>query len=173
MSEDLTKYYMTVYEEGDTRREGRKCRIFLAKSPQKAMAEADAHLDEAHPEVLIPGTDELLFVIFGPLSDTAIRNVIRWSRKNKIQADAVQIQNILFNPFHHELVPEYTPIGIDTEEEREILESVSIRKKRQLPVIHSSDIIARLLGLQKEQLVIVNNRGPSGTNRFVRVCLDG
>jgi DNA-directed RNA polymerase subunit H (RpoH/RPB5) len=168
MSDDLTKYYMTVEGEG-----GRKCRVFLAKSPQKAMSEAENHLEEAHPERLTPGMDEMLFVVFGPLSTTAIRNVIRWSRRFEIQADAVHVQNLLFNPFRHELVPEYIPISPGSEEETEILESVSIRRKRQLPVIHSSDIIARLLGLRKEQLVIVHNRGPGGTNRFVRVCLDG
>ena len=168
MSEDLTKYYMTVEGEG-----GRQCRVFLAKSPQKAMSEAESHLDEAHPERLMPGRDEMLFVIFGPLSSTAIRNVNHWSRRFGIQADAVHVQNLLFNPFHHELVPEYTPVEPGSEEETEILESISIRRKRQLPIIHSSDIIARLLGLRKEQLVIVHNKGPGGTNRFVRVCLDG
>jgi len=168
MSEDLTKYYMTVEGEG-----GRKCRVFLAKSPQKAMSEAETHLEEAHPERLTPGTDEMLFVIFGPLSSTAIRNVNRWSRSFGIQADAVHVQNLQFNAFHHELVPEYTPVEPGSEEETEILESISIRRKRQLPVIHSSDIIARLLGLRREQLVIVQNKGPGGTHRFVRVCLDG
>lgn len=169
MSDDLTKYYMTVKTEDATKR----CRIFLAKSPQKAMTEAAHHLKEEHPEKLTPGTDEILFVIFGPLSTTAIRNVIRWSRKTGIQTDAVHVQNLLFNPFHHELVPEYTPIEIGSEEETEIIESISIRRKRQLPVINSTDIIARLLGLRKEQIVLVYNKGPGGTHRFVRVCLDG
>lgn len=168
MSEDLTKYYMTVEDEM-----GRKCRVFLAKTPQKVMAEAEFHLEDSHPEKLIPGRDEMMFVIFGPLSTTAIRNVNRWSRQFEIQANAVHVQNLLFNPFHHELVPEYTPIEVGSEEEKEILESISIRKKRQLPIIHSSDIIARLLGLRREQLVMVKNKGPGGNNRFVRVCLDG
>jgi uncharacterized protein YpbB len=86
------------------------------------MSEAESHLDEAHPERLMPGRDEMLFVIFGPLSSTAIRNVNHWSRRFGIQADAVHVQNLLFNPFHHELVPEYTPVEPGSEEETEILE---------------------------------------------------
>ena len=72
----------------------------------------------------------------------------------------------------HELVPEYEPIAVGSDEEKSILETFAIRKLRQLPVIQSSDIIARILGLRKEQLVIVRNKGPGGVNTFVRVCLD-
>ncbi len=172
MTSDLLQYYMTVYEEGDRTRTGKKCRVFLAKTPAKAMTEASKHLADTFPDPLIPNQDEVLFVIFGPLSPVAIRSVTMWARRENIQASPVQVQNLLFNPFRHELVPEYEPVPIGSDTEDEILRSVMVQKKRHLPVIQSSDIIARLLGLRHEQLIIVRNKGPGGSHTFVRVCLD-
>jgi DNA-directed RNA polymerase subunit H (RpoH/RPB5) len=169
LSDDLGKYYMTVSNE-----EGRRCRVILAKTPQKANKEISSHILDGHPDKLnTDGSDEVLVVVFGPLSDSATRDLTQYGRRNNLQIDGIQVNNLLFNPFRHELVPEYTPVQLDSEEEKNILDSIAIRKKRQLPVIQSSDIIARLLGLRKEQLVIVHNKGPGGGNRFVRVCLDG
>lgn len=173
MTANLLQYYMTVYQEGDRSRTGRKCRVFLAKTPAKAMNATMNHLNEAHPEPLVPNQDEVLFVIFGPLSPAAIRSVTAWSRSNQVQADAVQVQSLLFNPFRHMLVPEYEPVPVGSDMEEEILRAAMVQKKRHLPVIQSSDIIARLLGLRREQLVIVRNKGPGGSHTFVRVCLDG
>ena len=136
------------------------------------MNEITDHLEEAHPERLIGDKDEVIMVIFGSLSADAVKTVTRWSRGKRLQVDAIQIQNLLFNPLKHELVPEYEPIAVGSDEEKSILETFAIRKLRQLPVIQSSDIIARILGLRKEQLVIVRNKGPGGVNTFVRVCLD-
>lgn len=172
MGDDLIKYYFTVFEDTSRPETSRKCRVFLGKTPAKIMNEITDHLDESHPERLISDKDEVLMVIFGSLSADAVKTVTRWSRGKRLQVDAIQIQNLLFNPLKHELVPEYEPIAVGSDEEKSILETFAIRKLRQLPVIQSSDIIARLLGLRKEQLVIVRNKGPGGINTFVRVCLD-
>jgi DNA-directed RNA polymerase subunit H (RpoH/RPB5) len=172
MEEDLLKHYLTVYEEGDVERTGRKCRIFFSKTIHKGATEASKHIGDQHPDPLNPDVDEILFIVFGTLSPSAIKMSIMWSREYKIQADAIQIQNLMVNPFKHELVPEYEPVMIGSEEETKIIESVLIKKKRQLPIIQKSDIIARFLGLRKEQLVIVRNKGPSGINTYVRVCLE-
>lgn len=129
--------------------------------------------DEYITEQVIPGRDELLIVAFGKLTETDIHKTILHSRTHGIQIDSIHVQNILFNPLKHELVPEYEPIPFGHPLEKQIMTNLSIKKVRQLPLIRSHDIIARLLGLRPNQMVIVKNKSPSVRNTMIRVCVDG
>jgi len=169
---NLEQHYMSVYEEDDKKRSGRKCRVFLSKTYGAGIKEIKKHIDEDYPDRINVEIDEIILIVFGALSPTSLKAVMRESRVLSVHIDAIQVENLLFNPFNHVLVPEYEPISIGSEEEAEIMKSVIVKKKKQFPVILRSDIIARLLGLHKEQLVIVKNKGPGGTNKFIRVCLE-
>jgi DNA-directed RNA polymerase subunit H (RpoH/RPB5) len=124
-------------------------------------------------EQVIPGRDEVLIITFGKLTETDIHKTILQSRTHGIQIDSIHVQNILFNPLKHELVPEYEPIPFGHPLEKEIMTHLSIKKLRQLPLIRSHDIISRLLGLRPNQMVIVRNKSPSVRNTMIRVCVDG
>lgn len=124
-------------------------------------------------EQVIPGRDEVLIITFGKLTETDIHKTILHSRTHGIQIDSIHVQNILFNPLKHELVPEYEPIPFGHPLEKEIMANLSIKKLRQLPLIRSHDIISRLLGLRPNQMVIVKIKSPSVRNTMIRVCVDG
>jgi len=158
-------------EDGDDAR--RRCKVFFAKSVSQILGDLEkVHIDESHPERLRPGKDEALIIIFGELSETAIRSVIMKSKELNLQIDAVHILHLQFNPLKHTLVPEYEPVPMYGEKDKEIIKASSVRKRRQLPLIRRDDIIARLLGLRPDQLVIVRNRGPTGRHTFVRLCVE-
>ena len=168
--DDIAKYYMTV--KAIDKDSDRVCRVILSKTAQSAMKTVESHLNPEHPDALIPENSEIICLVFGALSDTAIRDIKRKSKSLHIQIDPIHVSNLLFNVLKHDLVPEYTPVLIGSDEEADIIESLSIRSKKQLPVILSVDIISRLLGLRREQLVLVKNRGPGGSTQYIRVCLD-
>lgn len=160
-------------EEGEGDDARRRCKVFFAKSVSQILGDLEkVHMDESHPERLRAGKDEALIIIFGELSETAIRSVIMKSKELNLQIDAVHILHLQFNPLKHTLVPEYEPVPMYGDKDKEIIKASSVRKRRQLPLIRRDDIIARLLGLRPDQLVIVRNRGPTGRHTFVRLCVE-
>jgi DNA-directed RNA polymerase subunit H (RpoH/RPB5) len=142
-------------------------------TPTRASPSAATAGSEYVSEQVIPGRDEVLIITFGKLTETDIHKTILQSRTHGIQIDSIHVQNILFNPLKHELVPEYEPIPFGHPLEKQIMTNLSIKKIRQLPLIRSHDIIARLLGLRPNQMVIVKNKSPSVRNTMIRVCVDG
>jgi DNA-directed RNA polymerase subunit H (RpoH/RPB5) len=158
----------------DLKTEKRKCKVLFGHSVSKMLDDVvKIHTNEENPERVIPGKDEVLIITFGKLTDTDIRKTMLTSRTIGLQIDSIHVQNIQFNPLKHELVPEYEPIPFGDPIEKEIMEKLSIKKIRQLPLIRSYDIISRLLGLRPNQMVIVRNKGPAVVSNMIRVCVDG
>jgi len=175
---DPSKISFSYYVEESNVEEGtlpRRCKILFGYSVSRMLDDiVKIHMspDQASEQV-IPGRDEVLIIAFGKLTETDIHKTILQSRTHGIQIDSIHVQNILFNPLKHELVPEYEPIPFGHPMEKDIMENLSIKKVRQLPLIRSHDIIARLLGLRPNQMVIVKNKSPSVRNTMIRVCVDG
>ena len=162
----------------------RHCKVLFGSSVSQMLGEivkihmvtptrSSSSSTEYVTEQVIPGRDEVLIITFGKLTETDIHKTILHSRTHGIQIDSIHVQNILFNPLKHELVPEYEPIPFGHPLEKDIMTNLSIKKIRQLPLIRSHDIIARLLGLRPNQMVIVKNKSPSVRNTMIRVCVDG
>jgi DNA-directed RNA polymerase subunit H (RpoH/RPB5) len=181
---DPSKISFSYFVEEANVEEGtipRRCKVLFGSSVSQMLSDivkiylstTSRTTTEYTNEQVIPGRDEVLIVTFGKLTETDIHKTILHSRTHGIQIDSIHVQNILFNPLKHELVPEYEPIPFGHPLEKEIMTHLSIKKLRQLPLIRSHDIISRLLGLRPNQMVIVKNKSPSVRNTMIRVCVDG
>lgn len=178
MFKDPTKISFSYYVQEENVEEGvlpRRCKVLFGNSVTRMLDDiVKIHMSPIQvSEQIIPGRDEVLIITFGKLTETDLQKTILQSRTLGLQIDSIHVQNILFNPLKHDLVPEYEPIPFGHPKEEEIKENLSIKKLRQLPLIRSSDIIARVLGLRPNQMVIVKNKSPAVTNTMIRVCVDG
>ena len=152
----------------------RKCKVIFGTSLSKMLDEVQKeHMNEDHPERVEEERDEVLLIVFGKLGVTDLKKTRIRSRGIGIQIDAIHVKNLQFNPLHHELVPEYEPIPVGGETEKEILDAVGVKKLRSFPLIRSHDIIARILGLRVNQMVRVTSKSPVVRSTKIRVCVDG
>lgn len=80
------------------------------------------------------------------------------------------IKELLYNVSKHEMVPKHEPIR-DEKTIQEILKRYRLKSKFQLPLILSSDPMARYLALKPGQLVRIVRPSPSaGTYTLYRCC---
>lgn len=170
---DVSKIHLSYYvphtSDGD-----RKCKVLFGSSLVKLLDEVQkVHMDEEHPEKVVAGRDEVILIIFGKLGTTDIKKTILRSRTLGLQIDAIHILNLQFNPLKHQLVPEYEPVKIGSEEENEILAAIGVKKLKSFPLIRSYDVISRILGLRPNQFVKITTRSPVVRSTKVRVCVDG
>jgi len=79
-------------------------------------------------------------------------------------------KELMYNPTKHELVPKHKKM---TEEEAtELVETMQLKSKNQLPFIQKTDVIARWLGLQAGEIVkITRYTETSGKYYYYRVCV--
>ena len=81
------------------------------------------------------------------------------------------ISELLFNIYHHELMPEHIPIT-DTAEINKIMEKYSIKNKHQFPLILHTDPICKYLDIKVDTLVkIVRPSHSSGEYVSYRYCI--
>jgi DNA-directed RNA polymerase subunit H (RpoH/RPB5) len=170
---DPSKIHLTYYVSHSTD-EDRKCKILFGSSLTRMLDEVQkVHMSEDHPERVVSGRDEVILIVFGKLGTTDLKKTRIRSRALDLQIDAIHVKNLQFNPLKHELVPDYEPIPIGSEEEAMILDSVGVKKLRSFPLIRSHDIIARILGLRVNQMVRVITKSPVVRSTKIRVCVDG
>lgn len=171
--QDITKVSLTYYVPHTSDAE-RKCKVLFGASLGKMLEEVQkVHMQPDHPEKVMPGRDEVLLIVFGKLGITDLKKTRLISRGVGLQIDAIHVKHLQFNPLNHELVPEYEPIPLGGETEKEILEAVGVKKLRSFPLIRSHDIIARILGLRVNQMVRVTSKSPVVRSTKIRVCVDG
>lgn len=155
--------------------EGRMCKVLFGQSIASLLKDVEKEVtdteSESH-EKIEPERDEVVLIVFGKLGDTDIEKTILRARKLKLQIDAIHIMNLQFNPLNHIDVPYYEPIPIGGEQEKEILDSVGVKKLKNFPLIRSYDIISRLLGLRPNQMVLVTSKSPAVRSVKIRVCVD-
>lgn len=79
-------------------------------------------------------------------------------------------KELMYNPMNHELVPKHEKI---TEEEgKKLMENLQLKSKTQIPLIQRTDVIARWLGLAKDDIVrITRYNETSGEYYFYRCCV--
>jgi len=80
------------------------------------------------------------------------------------------INDLLFNPLKHELVPPHRKLSI--EEGKEIMTKYNIKTKLQMPLILSTDKIAKWIGLKQGDIVeIIRYNENSGKSYYYRCCV--
>lgn len=80
------------------------------------------------------------------------------------------MNELLFNPTKHELVPPHRKLSAD--ESREVMEKYLIKSKGQMPLILHTDVIAKWIGLKQGELVeIIRYNENSGKYYYYRCCV--
>lgn len=79
-------------------------------------------------------------------------------------------KELMYNPMKHELVPKHEKIS--EEEVKVLMENLQLKSKTQIPLIQRTDVIARWLGLAKDDIVrITRYNETSGEYYFYRCCV--
>jgi len=91
-------------------------------------------------------------------------------QKKKGMLQYFQINNLLFNPTKHKLVPKHRKLN--NEETIEIMDKYLIKSKIQMPMIMHNDVIAKWLGLKQGEIVeITRYNENSGISYYYRCCI--
>jgi len=80
------------------------------------------------------------------------------------------INELLFNPTKHELVPKHRKLLL--EETKEVLDKYMIKSKLQMPLILHTDRIAKWIGLKQGDVIeITRYNENSGKSYYYRCCI--
>ena len=80
------------------------------------------------------------------------------------------MNELLFNPTKHELVPQHRKLGQD--ELKVIMDKYLIKNKLQMPLILHTDVIAKWIGLKQNDVVeITRYNENSGKYYYYRCCI--
>ena len=91
-------------------------------------------------------------------------------QKNKGMLQYFQINQLLFNPTKHTLVPKQRKLS--TVEANSVMEKYLIKSKAQMPMIMHNDVIAKWLGLKQGEIVeIIRYNENSGKSYYYRCCI--
>jgi len=91
-------------------------------------------------------------------------------QKKKGMMQYFQINQLLFNPTKHKLVPEHRKLS--TTEINEIMEKYLIKNKLQMPIIMHNDVIAKWIGLKQGDIVEIKRYNEnSGLSYYYRYCI--
>jgi len=91
-------------------------------------------------------------------------------QKKKGMLQFFQINELLFNPTKHQLVPPHRKLK--PEEAIEIMTKYLIKSKLQMPLILKTDVIAKWLGLKQGEIVeIIRYNENSGKSYYYRCCI--
>jgi len=91
-------------------------------------------------------------------------------QKKKGMLQYFQINNLLFNPTKHKLVPKHRKLN--NEETIEIMDKYLIKSKLQMPMILQNDVIAKWIGLKQGDIVeITRYNENSGISYYYRCCI--
>ncbi len=81
-----------------------------------------------------------------------------------------KVEELLFNPTKHELVPPHRKLSND--EAKNIMDKYMIKSKGQMPLIQHTDVIAKWIGLKQGDLVeITRYNENSGEYYYYRCCV--
>ena len=80
------------------------------------------------------------------------------------------VNELLFNPTKHELVPPHRKLT--TDEAKEVMDKYLIKSKGQMPLILHTDVIAKWIGLKQGEIVeIIRYNENSGKYYYYRCCV--
>jgi len=114
----------------------------------------DQQIDGIYSDIL-KETDTLVIILVSRvLSNNKDSNIYQYSQtifnKKNYFVQFFGLENFLFNPTKHAIVPQH--IIINDEEEKELLEKYNIDDKKFLPLIQREDPIAKYIGIKPGQV---------------------
>jgi len=149
----------TVFHLDDA---GASYRLVYDLSPRFKLSAVRKLLDVA-PEV----ATQVILVVSAP-TPAATRSLKELQLAAEVQM--FDIKSLQFNVSRHDFVPHHEPIRDEAEIEA-VVRRYSLKSRVQLPLIFSSDPMARYLGLRPGQLVRITRRSPSaGVHVLYRCC---
>jgi DNA-directed RNA polymerase subunit H (RpoH/RPB5) len=81
-----------------------------------------------------------------------------------------KVEELLFNPTKHELVPPHRKLSND--EAKIVMDKYMIKSKGQMPLIQHTDVIAKWIGLKQGEIVeITRYNENSGEYYYYRCCV--
>jgi len=116
-----------------------------------------------------------LIIVFGndiltTPSKTLLMIIDKTLQKKNGMLQYFHINDLLFNPTKHELVPKHRKLSI--EETKDIMEKYMIKNKLQMPLILHTDRIAKWIGLKQGDIVeITRYNENSGKSYYYRCCI--
>jgi DNA-directed RNA polymerase subunit H (RpoH/RPB5) len=136
-------------------------RVVYDMNPKFKVADVKKLVEEA----VLEGRSQVLLVVREPPA--------QGKGLDELARDVVQpflISDLLINVSKHTLMPKHEPIR-DNDEIEEVLKRYQLKSRFQLPLILSSDPMARYLALKPGQIVRITRFSPSaGTYVLYRCC---
>ena len=135
----------------------------------------DTQAEEIFSNIL--GKDDTLIILFVSriLSNNKDSNVYQYCEtlfnKKKYFVQVFGLENFLFNPTKHAIVPKH--IIIDEKEEEELLVKYNVKNKLLLPHILREDPVAKYIGIKPGQIckMLAISFSSMSTTRY-RVCIN-
>lgn len=140
------------------------CRLVYDLSPRFKLGNVRKLLDVA------PDVATQVFLVVGAPTPAATRSLKELQLAAGVEVQMFDLRSLQFNVSRHDFVPPHEPIRDEAEIEA-VLRRYRLKSRIQLPLIFSSDPMARYLGLRPGQLVRITRRSPSaGIHVLYRCC---
>ena len=98
-------------------------------------------------------------------------NNLKKIKDNKIYLQYFHVNELLFNIYHHELVPKHEPIT-DKEEINNLMEKYLLKKLYNFPLILHNDPICKYLDIKQGTLVKITRPSPTSVEYILyRYCV--
>jgi DNA-directed RNA polymerase subunit H len=112
---------------------------------------------------------ELIFMMMDVVKDVHHEISLKAYVRDNIRVSFFSIQNLVFDPREHFLVPKHTIVP--KEKHAEIIEKWNLSSKSQMPVIrYHVDPIVRIIGGVLEDIIEITRPSPSaGTYTYYRI----
>ena len=115
------------------------------------------------------GKERVIVVSRDKMNTNFVRNLSK-SNDTDVVVELFYLKELLFNPYRHELVPKHRILS--KEEANDVVTTLKLRAKSQLPIIHHEDPISRHLGIESGDIVCVTRHSRSaGTHNVYRFCV--
>lgn len=140
---------------------GNALRLVYCLAPKFKTADVKKYIEPTHQKIIL--------VVREKLSSTNTKTILDGDQDMQV----FSLAELQFNISKHSMVPEHQLIPV-SEEARisDILQSLGIKTKNQLPVILKSDAMARFLNAKSGDIVQITRASPtSGEHTFYRLCI--
>lgn len=129
-------------------------------------------IDEIYESDIIDKKDVLVIITRDKINyqGTLVEYINRIFSQDKIFAQVLSLNNLLFNITDHELVPKYRIMTQD--EKNNIISKLYLENEEQLPNILVTDPVAKFYGVRVGDVCEIEyNNHTNGKNKFYRLCI--
>lgn len=128
----------------------------------------DVPVDSAESSV-ITKADDVIVILNEPKNEVFDKTSLQLWQSQKARMTFFHIKQVVVHPGRHELVPPHRKLTAD--EVNDLISTLNITQKSQLPLIKHSDPQARVLGLVPGDCVEILRPSPTaGIVKFIRIC---